>query len=210
LGKKVLVTAGPTREYIDAVRFISNRSSGKMGYALARAAYRRGAEVVLVSGPSGQKPPSGAVFVPVETAAEMRDAVIRNLKGSHIVIMAAAVADFSPKVRSAGKIGKTRELTLKFTKTPDILREIGSMKKRPFLVGFAAETGDNKERARKKLSEKGADIIVFNDVTARGSGFDVDTNEIAIIGEEDALSFPLMSKEEVADVILDRIVHLIA
>lgn len=209
-GRKVVVTAGPTREYMDPVRFISNRSSGRMGYALARAAYRRGAEVVLVSGPSEQRPPSGALFFPVETAAEMREAVIRNLKGSHVVIMAAAVADFSPKSRSSVKIAKAPELTIKFTKTPDIIQEIGSMKRRPFLVGFAAETGNNRARARRKLFDKGADMIVFNDVTARGSGFDVNTNEITIIEEEGSLPFPLMSKEEVADVLLDRIVHLIA
>ncbi len=209
-GKKVVVTAGPTREHMDPVRFISNRSSGKMGYALARSAYRRGAEVVLVSGPSEQKRPSGVLFVSVETAAEMREAVIRNLKGSHIVIMAAAVADFSPKTRASVKIGKTRELAMKFIETPDILREIGSRKRRPFLVGFAAETGNNKSRARKKLFDKGADMIVFNDVTVRGSGFDVDTNEITIIEKEGATPFPLMSKDEVADVLFDRIVRVIA
>lgn len=209
-GKKVVVTAGPTREYMDPVRFISNRSSGKMGYAIARAACRRGAEVVLVSGPSGQIPPPDALFVPVETSEGMRQAVIGNIKGSHVLIMAAAVADFSPKVRNPFKIPKSREIALRLGQTHDILREVGSMKKRPFLVGFAAETGDKVGRARKKLFDKGADMIVFNDVTIPGAGFDVDTNEITMIEEEGATPFPLMSKEEVADVLLDRIVRLIA
>ena len=204
-GKKVIVTAGPTREYLDPVRFISNRSSGKMGFAIARAAARRGAEVVLISGPSQQRPASGVAFVAVETTADMRDAVLQNLKGSHVAIMAAAVADFSPGFRSPGKVEKSPGLTLKLTATPDILREICSLKRRPFVVGFAAETGGGPGRARKKLLDKGADMIVFNDVTAKGSGFDVDTNEVTIIEKGGEASFPLMSKEEVADILLDRI-----
>jgi phosphopantothenoylcysteine decarboxylase/phosphopantothenate--cysteine ligase len=208
-GKRIMVTAGPTREYMDPVRFMSNRSSGKMGYAIARAALRRGAEVILISGPSLLKPPSGAVFVAVETSGEMRDAAIKNLRGSDAVIMAAAVSDFSPEDRSGKKVDKSGGLVLKLKKTPDILSEIGSMKRRPFLVGFAAETGADINRARKKLLDKGADVIVFNNVLSPGSGFDVDTNQITLVQKEGESSFPLMSKDEVADVILDRIAHFI-
>jgi phosphopantothenoylcysteine decarboxylase/phosphopantothenate--cysteine ligase len=205
-GKRVVVTAGPTWEYMDPVRFISNRSSGKMGYAIARAALRRGAEVILISGPSHLTPPSPAVFVAVETAEEMREAVRGALKGSHALIMAAAVADFTPNKRNKSKISKSSELNVTFRKTPDILSEIGSMNKRPFLVGFAAETGAYISRARRKLIEKGADMVIFNDVTSEGSGFDVDTNEITIIEKKGKSSFPLMTKDAVADAILDRIV----
>ena len=208
-GKRIMVTAGPTREYMDPVRFMSNRSSGKMGYAIARAALRRGAEVILISGPSPLKPPSGAVFVAVETSGEMRDAAMKNLRGSDAVIMAAAVSDFSPGDRSDKKVDKSGGLVLKLKKTPDILSEIGSMKKRPFLVGFAAETGADISRARKKLFDKGADVMVFNNVLSPGSGFDVDTNQITLIQKDGESSFPLMSKDEVADVILDRIAHFI-
>jgi phosphopantothenoylcysteine decarboxylase/phosphopantothenate--cysteine ligase len=208
-GQKVVVTAGPTREYLDPVRFISNRSSGKMGFAIARVAAMRGASVVLVSGPSQQKPADGVALVNVETTADMKRAVFRNLKGSHIVIMAAAVADFSPKFKNPDKIEKSGKLTMELARTPDILREICSLNRRPFVVGFAAETGDNKNRARKKLFDKGADMIVFNNVTAEGSGFDVDTNEVTIINKKGEVSLPLMSKEEVADILLDSIMKRI-
>lgn len=207
-GEKVIVTAGPTREYMDPVRFISNRSSGKMGYAVARAAKRRGADVILISGPSNQEPPLYSGFIAAETAKEMRHAVIDNLKGCSIVIMAAAVADFSPKGKSDAKKDKSRELTLKLISAPDILAEIGSMKKRPFLVGFAAETGADISRARRKLFEKGADMIVFNNVMSEGSGFDVDTNEITIIERGGESPFPLMTKDEAANALLDRIVEI--
>ncbi len=208
-GKKIMVTAGPTREYMDPVRFMSNRSSGKMGYALARAALRRGAHVVLVSGSSPLKPPFGARFVAVETAGEMRDAVMKNLRDCDAVIMAAAVSDFSPEDKKERKIDKSRGLVLKLRKTPDIISGIGAMKKRPFLVGFAAETGADIRRARKKLIDKGADVMVFNNVLAPGSGFDVDTNQVTLIGKGGESSFPLMSKDAVADLILDRIAHFI-
>ncbi len=209
LGKKIMVTAGPTREYMDPVRFMSNRSSGKMGYALARAALRRGAEVVLVSGSSPLKPPSGARFVAVETTGEMRGAVMKNLKGCDAVIMAAAVSDFSPGSRKEKKIDKSGGLILKLEKTPDILSEIGAMKRRPFLVGFAAETGAHINRARKKLVDKHADLMVFNNVLSPGSGFDVDTNQVTLIERAGESSFPLMSKDAVADLVLDRIAHFI-
>jgi len=205
--KRIMVTAGPTREYIDPVRFLSNRSSGRMGYAVARAALRRGAAVTLVSGPSHIPAPPRADLVLVETAVEMRNAVLKNLKDVYAVVMAAAVSDFSPAARRDKKIDKSGILTLKLSKTPDILAEIGSMRRRPLLVGFAAETGADISRARKKMLEKGADIFVFNDVTSPGSGFDVDTNEIAVIEKCGESLFPLMSKDEVADVILDRIAH---
>lgn len=208
-GKKVMVTAGPTREYVDPVRFLSNRSSGKMGYAVARAALRRGADVILISGPSHLPAPSHADLVRVETASEMSNAVLKNLRGVRVVIMAAAVSDFSPDARSEKKIDKSRGLALKLTRTADILSEIGAMKKRPFLVGFAAETGADISRARKKLAGKRADVIVFNDVTSPGSGFDVDTNRVTLIGKGGESSFPLMSKDEVADILLDRIAHFI-
>jgi phosphopantothenoylcysteine decarboxylase/phosphopantothenate--cysteine ligase len=208
-GKRIMVTAGPTREYMDPVRFIANRSSGKMGYAIAKAALRRGAAVMLISGPSHLKPPVRADFVAVETTEEMRDAVIGNLRNSDAVIMAAAVSDFSPEKKDERKIDKSSALALRLKKTPDILSEIGSRKKRPFLVGFAAETTSDISRARKKLFHKGADMVVFNNVLSPGSGFDVDTNEITILEKDGVSPFPLMSKDEVAGILLDRLAHFI-
>ncbi len=205
LKKRVIVTAGPTREYIDPIRFISNRSSGKMGYALARLAARRGAEVILISGPSYLDPPQRVSFIPVETASEMRDAVMFNLEGSDVLIMSAAVADFSPEDKSDVKIESREGLTLRLQRTPDILQEVRRSDKKPFVVGFSAETGKNLERARKKLMDKGADMMVFNDVTESGAGFDVDTNRITIIYREGHEEFPLMTKEDVASLILDRV-----
>lgn len=206
-GRKIVVTAGPTREYLDPVRFISNRSSGKMGFAIARAAARRGAAVTLISGPTHLQRLSTAEFVSVETASEMRDAVLGNLQ-SDVLIMAAAVADFSPAEREDGKVWKSDALTLDLVKTPDILLEVGSREKRPFLVGFSAETGPDIGRAKKKRIEKGADIMVFNNVVSPGSGFDVDTNEITIIDEGGITSLPLMTKDEVAELLLDRVSNL--
>lgn len=204
-GKRVIVTAGPTREYIDPIRFISNRSSGKMGFALARVAVRRGAEVILISGPVNLPSPDRVTFISVETASEMRDAVIANLEGVDLLIMAAAVADFSPEERGDKKIESRNELNLRLRRTPDILKEVSSLKKKPFIVGFSAETGNHIERARQKLIEKGIDMIIFNDVLDPGAGFDVDTNRITIVEKEGEVSFPLMTKEDVADVILDRV-----
>jgi len=205
--KKVIVTAGPTREYLDPVRFISNRSSGKMGYALARACIRRGSEVTLISGPSSLRPPPDLKsFIAVETAQDMRDTVFQNLKKADIVIMAAAPADFSPEKKAWTKIDKSNKLLMKFKNTVDILSEIGRVKKRPLLVGFAAETGSRLDRARKKLIQKNADIIVFNDVTSEGSGFDVDTNKITIIQKDKEIPLPIMSKDEAAEHILDAVV----
>lgn len=208
-GRKILVTAGPTREYIDPVRFISNRSSGKMGFAIAKAAIRRGAEVILISGPSDLMPPHKAKFIRAETASGMREAVLRHYMDCDAVIMAAAVADFKPADRSSSKVEKSDTMVLNLVKTPDILAEIGALKKRPFLVGFAAETGQDTSRARRKLIEKGADFIVFNNVASELSGFDVDTNEITIIERDKITPVPLMTKDAVADVILGRITELI-
>ncbi len=207
-GEKVIVTAGPTREYIDPVRFLSNRSSGKMGYALARAALRRGAEVTLISGPSVLRQPRGAKFVPVETAAEMFDAVNRELPLATVLVMSAAVSDFMPAEKAEEKIEKSEELLLRLCKTPDILLEVGTRKDRPFTIGFAAETGDKIERAKKKLLEKNMDMIIFNDVTDAGSGFDVDTNSVAILDREGEIILPILSKDSVAESILDRLVQL--
>ncbi len=207
--RRILVTAGPTREYLDPVRFISNRSSGKMGFAIASAASRRGAEVVLVGGPSSLEPPYGVEYVPVDTASEMREALHGNIGGCDVLIMAAAVADFMPLVKEDRKIEKSDRMVLEFVKTPDILSEVGSMEKRPLLIGFAAETGYDPGRAKRKLIEKGIDMIVFNNVSSKGSGFDVDTNEITLIDRETVSPFPLMTKDEAADVILDRVVQLL-
>lgn len=207
-GKKIMVTAGPTREYLDPVRFISNRSSGKMGFALAAAAHRRGAEVTLIRGPVHLKPFADRV-VPVETASEMRAAVLKDIKDMDAVIMAAAVADFCPLSIQKQKLEKADEFNLTLSRTPDILAELGLLKDRPLLIGFAAETGQNIARAKAKMSKKGADLLVFNNVLSEGSGFDVDTNEITLIDKDHMTAFPLMSKEEVADIILDRLVQML-
>jgi phosphopantothenoylcysteine decarboxylase / phosphopantothenate---cysteine ligase len=209
LKRRILVTAGPTREYLDPVRFISNRSSGKMGFAIARAALRRGAEVVLMSGPSSLEPPYEVEYIPVDTASEMREALLRNMSGCNALIMAAAVADFMPLMKEDRKIEKSDRMMLEFVKTPDILSEVGSMEKRPLLIGFAAETGHDLSSAKRKLLEKGIDMIVFNNLSSKGSGFDVDTNEITLIDRETVSPFPLMTKDEAADVILDRVVQLL-
>jgi phosphopantothenoylcysteine decarboxylase/phosphopantothenate--cysteine ligase len=209
LGRRIMVTAGPTREYIDPVRFISNRSSGKMGYAIAEVASRRGAEVILISGPSSLIPPKRVSLVPVETTSEMRDAVLSRLKGSDILIMAAAPADFSPEARSPEKIDSRKGLQLSLRRTPDILKEVSSHDDRPFVIGFAAETGENIGRARQKLREKGLDMIIFNDVTSPGAGFELDTNKVTIIGRGQEVSLPIMTKEDLAGLILDRVSDLL-
>lgn len=207
-GKKIIVTAGPTREYLDPVRFLSNRSSGKMGYALARAAAMRGARVVLVSGPSALPAPFGIdKFLQVETTSEMKDAVMKNLPGVDILIMAAAPADFMPEKFSKNKIEKTASYNLKLKVNYDILSGAAKAGKKPVLIGFAAETGPETARARRKLKEKKLDMIIMNDVTAHGSGFDHDTNRAVLI--RNAVSgfeeLPLMTKDELAFEILDRV-----
>lgn len=210
-GEVVLVTAGPTREPLDPVRYISNRSSGKMGYAVAEAAARRGARVILVSGPTALDPPREAQVVQVETAQEMYDAVLAHLEAVTVVIKAAAVADYRPKQVAREKIKKDErvpEVTLE--STPDILAEVGKRKGRRILVGFAAETHDLVANARKKLQRKNLDLMVANDVSQPGAGFDADTNVVKILDAKGAMEeLPLLPKPAVADRILDRVVQLV-
>jgi len=207
-GECVLVTAGPTREYIDPIRYISNRSSGKMGYAIAKVAKRRGAEVTLISGPVSLPYPEGIEVIRVESAEQMREAVLDNVSISTIFIMAAAVSDFAPAETKSTKIEKKYSLSIEVLKTPDILEEAAKFKNRPFIVGFSAETGNRIDRARKKLKSKNVDMIVFNDVSKSSSGFDVDTNEVVLIDRESEIKLPLMTKEEIAYILLDRIIEL--
>jgi phosphopantothenoylcysteine decarboxylase/phosphopantothenate--cysteine ligase len=211
-GQKVLITAGPTIEPIDPVRYISNRSSGKMGFALAKAARRRGASVTLVSGPVSLMPPYGVTFIPVKTADEMRNAVMENRPGRDIVIKAAAVSDYRPKDSAQQKIKKGPDsLTLDLLKNPDILWELGNSKEQsPFvLVGFAAETEDLPANAEAKLKAKNLDMIVANDVSRNDAGFETDTNIVKMIFADGHVEdSPLMTKDEVADLVLDRIKSL--
>lgn len=210
-GERVLVTAGPTREAIDPVRYLTNRSSGKMGYALAAAAFRHGAEVTLVSGPTALDPPPGVERVTVSTAEEMRSAVLEREGRATVVVMAAAVADYRPVRPSKQKIKKDGEkLALDFERNPDILGEIAA-RPRPdrLIVGFAAETDHVIENARRKVREKGLDVIVLNDVSQADAGFDVDTNRVWLIGSDgEAEGWPLLEKEEVADRLMERIARL--
>jgi len=211
-GLTVLVTAGPTREPLDPVRYLTNRSSGKMGYALARAAVQRGAEVILVSGPTSLTPPPGVEFIPVETACQMFDAVAENFARAHLVIKAAAVADYRPVAVSDEKIKKQGQgMNIEMTQNPDILAEIGRRKKdKQILVGFAAETSELEKHARDKLVRKNLDLLVANDVTLPGAGFDCDTNVVRIFSSGGEVeSVPLMDKQRVAHVILDRAAKLI-
>jgi len=212
-GQTVLVTAGPTCEDIDPVRFLTNRSSGKMGYALAEAANRRGARVVLVSGPTDLKIPDGVDWVPVRATEEMRRAVLDRARDANIVIMAAAVADYRAATSHDKKMKREGSVTLDLEPTPDILAELGRAPQdahnHRILVGFAAETDRVSENARGKLERKGADMIVANDVTQEGAGFDTDTNIVTMYlrdGREIAL--PKMSKFDVANRILDQVVIL--
>lgn len=208
-GDRVLITAGPTREPIDPVRYISNRSSGKMGYGLAAAALRRGAEVTLISGPTALTPPPGGVFVPVQTAEEMREAVLQHLPSATVVIKAAAVADYRAKQAAAAKIKGKRDLTLELTPNPDILAEVAARRTGAFIVGFAAETHDVAANARAKLEGKGIDLLVANDVSQRGIGFDAEENEVLLLDRWGGTrALPRMPKVEVADAILSHIVAL--
>jgi phosphopantothenoylcysteine decarboxylase/phosphopantothenate--cysteine ligase len=214
-GRRVLVTAGPTVEDLDAVRFIGNRSSGRMGFALAEQAAARGAEVTLVAGPTPVEPPAGLTLVRVRSAREMHAAVMTHAPNADVVIMAAAVADYTPAGGAAtGKIEKGGALTLQLERTADILLDLGRARgdgARPVLIGFAAQTGDPVPAARGKLAAKHVDLIVANDVTAPGAGFDVDTNQVTLVsrdGIDDAL--PLMSKRDVARRVLDRAEALLA
>jgi phosphopantothenoylcysteine decarboxylase/phosphopantothenate--cysteine ligase len=208
-GDRLLVTAGPTREPIDPVRYISNRSSGKMGYGLAQAALRRGAEVTLVSGPTALTPPPGCAFVPVQTAEEMREAVLQHLGRATIVIKAAAVADYRARQTAPAKIKGKRDFTLELTPNPDILAEVAARRTGAFVVGFAAETNDVAAEARRKLEAKGVDLLVANDVSQQGIGFDAEENEVLLLdrwGGQRAL--PRMPKADVADAILSHVLAL--
>jgi len=208
-GERLLVTAGPTREPIDPVRYISNRSSGKMGYGLATAALRRGAEVILVSGPTVLTPPPGAVFVPVQTAEEMREAVLHHLERATIVIKAAAVADYRAKQTATAKIKGKRDLTLELTPNADILAEVAARRTSAFVVGFAAETHDVAANAREKLERKGIDLLVANDVSQQGIGFDAEDNEVLLLDRwGGARPLPRMPKSDVADAILSHVLAL--
>jgi len=208
-GDRLLVTAGPTREPIDPVRYISNRSSGKMGYGLAVAALRRGAQVTLISGPTALTPPPGAVFVPVQTAEEMREAVLQHLDRATIVIKAAAVADYRVRQASSVKIKGKRDLTLELTPNPDILAEIAARRTNTFVVGFAAETHDVAANARAKLESKGIDLLVANDVSQQGIGFDAEDNEVLLLDRWGGTrELPRMPKAAVADAILSHVLGL--
>ncbi|HUO34187.1 MAG TPA: bifunctional phosphopantothenoylcysteine decarboxylase/phosphopantothenate--cysteine ligase CoaBC [Candidatus Acidoferrum sp.] len=209
-GQTVLVTAGPTREDIDPVRFLTNRSSGKMGYALAEAAQRRGARVILVSGPTDLKVPEGVDWVPVRTAEEMRQRVMERAPECSVVIMSAAVSDYRLSAAHPTKLKRSEgSLTLELEPTPDILAELGREKGTAVLVGFAAETDHVAGNAKSKLERKHADIIVANDVTQEGAGFDTDTNIVTLFmrgGRE--LALPKMSKFEVANRVLDQVLAI--
>ncbi len=207
VGEHVLVTAGPTRESVDPVRYLSNRSSGRMGYALATLAARRGAQVTLVTGPTSLAPPLGVRVIPVLTAEEMRAAVLQFIEAATIVMKAAAVADYRVARPATEKIRSQREeLTLELAPNPDILRELGRLKGRRFLVGFAAETTGVRESARAKLETKGVDLMVANDVSRGDIGFDVEENEVVMLDRwGGVVDLPRLPKLDVADAILDRV-----
>jgi phosphopantothenoylcysteine decarboxylase/phosphopantothenate--cysteine ligase len=212
-GETVLVTAGPTREKIDPVRYLTNRSSGRMGYALAEAALRRGARVLLVSGPTSITPPGAAELTRVETAQEMLTAVLKLLPESTVVIKTAAVADFRPKAVAGQKIKRKAPMMLELEPTADILAELARHRrsqgiKPQIFVGFAAETDNVLENARKKLAAKSLDAIVANDVSREGVGFDSDRNAVTIITDQEVTEVPETSKWEVAQRVLDQIVRL--
>jgi phosphopantothenoylcysteine decarboxylase/phosphopantothenate--cysteine ligase len=208
-GEVILVTAAGTREAIDPVRFLGNRSSGKMGYAVAEEAQRRGARVVLVSGPSSLRPPANCELVSVVSADEMRRAVLSRLDQATIVVKAAAVADYRPRVLAEQKMKRTGPITIEFEPTEDILREV-VLSKRPgtLVIGFAAETENLLEQGRSKLLRKGADAIVLNDVSRPGLGFDSDRNAATFLTPKTAIELPEMTKHELASRILDEVITL--
>ena len=207
-GETVLITAGPTREKIDPVRYLTNRSSGRMGYALAEAALRRGARVLLVSGPTALTPPATAELTRVESAEQMRIAVLDLLPHATIVIKTAAVSDYRPKVTAGQKIKRKGPMTLELEATPDILKEISLHKQVQIVVGFAAETENVLENARQKLTTKHLDAIVVNDVSHEGVGFDSDRNAATILTHDEVVEVPETTKWEVAQRILDQVVRL--
>lgn len=207
-GRRVVITAGPTYEDLDPVRFIGNRSSGRMGFALARQAHARGAEVTLIAGPTQLEPPSVANLVRVRSAREMYDAVMATARDADLVVMAAAVADYTPAQGAVDvKVPKGGPMTLELERTIDILATLGRERQsgsRPVLVGFAAETGDPVPSARQKLRVKGIDLVVANDVTAPGAGFEVETNRVTLVMPAGVEPLPLMAKDDVAAAVLDR------
>jgi len=210
-GLSILITAGPTQEPVDPVRYITNRSSGKMGFALARMAKRRGGRITLISGPTRQTiPKTGISLIPVKTALEMQEKTLEYFSDSNIVIMAAAVADYRTDKPFPHKLKKSdRSFELELVRNPDILHGLGRRKDSRFLVGFAAETEKFEENALRKIEEKNLDLIVVNDVSQTDAGFEVDTNRIMLIDSYGKIrEFPLQSKEDAADAILDKIIKL--
>jgi phosphopantothenoylcysteine decarboxylase / phosphopantothenate---cysteine ligase len=207
-GETVLITAGPTREKIDPARYLTNRSSGRMGYAMAEAALRRGARVLLVSGPTSLTPPGAAELTRVESAEQMRDVVLNLLPQSTIVIKTAAVSDYRAKSASAQKIKRKGPITFELEPTTDILKEISTRKQSQIIVGFAAETENVLENARQKLAAKHLDAIVVNDVSREGIGFDSDRNEVTIITNDEIVEAPETTKWEVAQRVLDQVVRI--
>jgi len=207
-GETILITAGPTREKIDPVRYLTNRSSGRMGYALAEAARRRGARVQLVSGPTNIIPPDAAQFTRVETAEEMHEAVLKLFSQVTIVIMTAAVSDYRPKAAANQKLKRSGPMLLELEPTRDILGELANKKTHQLVIGFAAETQDVLENARKKLARKSLDAIVVNDVSHEGVGFDSDRNAVTIITPEEVVEIPETTKWDVAQRVLDQVVKL--
>jgi phosphopantothenoylcysteine decarboxylase / phosphopantothenate---cysteine ligase len=214
-GRRVLVTAGPTREPIDPVRFVGNRSSGTMGYALAQAAWRRGAEVTLVAGPTSLAAPVGVDVVPVETAVEMHAAVERVISGADVTIFAAAVADFRPREAAELKLKRADQddgLSVPLVENPDVARDTVKLRREGSVaVGFALETHDVERHAKAKLERKRFDLLVANDASEEGAGFEVPTNRVTIYSADEAAeALPLLPKEEVAEEILDRVVPLLS
>ena len=207
-GETVLITAGPTREKIDPVRYLTNRSSGRMGYALAEAALRRGARVLLVSGPTNLAAPGAAELTRVESAEQMRDAVLNLIPHATIVIKTAAVSDYRAKNTAGQKIKRRGPMTLELEATPDILKEIAQKKRSHIVVGFAAETENVLENARQKLVSKNLDAIVVNDVSREGVGFDSDRNAVTIITRDEVIEVPETTKWEVAQRVLDQVAKL--
>lgn len=210
-GEKILITAGPTREPLDPARFLSNRSSGKMGYSLARTARRRGAEVTLISGPTALPIPAGVLCVRVETAREMYEAVLAHCRQASVIVKAAAVSDFRPAMQFADKVKKEQaELRLPLEQTTDILKELGRLKKKAgfLLVGFAAESKNHAAEGEKKLKNKNLDLIAINDIGSAHTGFAADTNQVTLLDKDGVSQLPLVTKEQTADLIWDHVVTM--
>ncbi len=211
-GEKILITAGPTREPLDPARFLSNRSSGKMGYSLARTARRRGAEVTLITGPTALACPPGVRCVEVETAREMHDAVLAHCHQISVIVKAAAVSDFRPATPIAEKVKKEQaDLQLSLEQTTDILKELGTLKKKAgfLLVGFAAESHNHVAEGEKKLKKKNLDLIAINDIGSADTGFAADTNQVTLLDQDGVTPLPLVSKEQTADLIWDHVVQML-